>query len=372
MDTVDYYKTIRQIVDWVSLMVGVIGFVGNFASIYILSLPSVGSRFSNLLTVLAYIDICYVTIDLVHISIKIWASADPLRGLDTFYSVFYPRFFHPWPQVFQTAMVLLTVIFSLDRYIAVFHPYLVYTGQGCFAAFIRGPKRKSMIVYLVCILVPSTIYSLPHFFEHKVMRDGNGMIMRDVQGKVIITQVFPQISKEFAFYYKLLYYTILETLVKLVIPLVILIYTNLSIYRLVNKENPFAITATVTTSEKRVFTLVAIVVLFLVCNTIKLAINSYDMAHYTQILACQAFNPDMNFGYSQKNLTVTRIGKFFLLLNSCSNFLIYVMCSPKFRRLLTKELTKMFRRRTMKETENMRESAARRVARTKSIDSMIF
>ena len=36
-------------------------------------------------------------------------------------------------------------------------------------------------------------------------------------------------------------------------------------------------------------------------------------------------------------------GKFFLLLNSCSNFLIYVMCSPKFRRLLTKELRKIFR-----------------------------
>ena len=57
--------------------------------------------------------------------------------------------------------------------------------------------------------------------------------------KTIFVQVFPQFSKEFAFYYKLLYYTILETMVKLVIPLVILIYTNLSIYRLVNKENPF-------------------------------------------------------------------------------------------------------------------------------------
>ena len=85
------------------------------------------------------------------------------------------------------------------------------------------------------------------------MRDGNGMIMRDTQGKVMIAQVkenrfkflslhvqvFPELNKEFAFYYKLLYYTILESMVKLVIPLVILIYTNLSIYRLVNKENPF-------------------------------------------------------------------------------------------------------------------------------------
>ena len=58
-NTVDYYKTIRwilntksskvktvlsirNIVDWVSLIVGVVGFVGNFASIYILSLPSIG------------------------------------------------------------------------------------------------------------------------------------------------------------------------------------------------------------------------------------------------------------------------------------------------------------------------------------------
>ena len=46
---------------------------------------------------------------------------------------------------------------------------------------------------------------------------------------------------------------------------------------------PKAITTSTKTSEKRVFTLVAIVVLFLVCNTIKLAINSYDMAHYNQV-----------------------------------------------------------------------------------------
>ena len=39
-------KVSREIVDWMSVMVGVIGFVGNFASIYILSLPSVGRWWS--------------------------------------------------------------------------------------------------------------------------------------------------------------------------------------------------------------------------------------------------------------------------------------------------------------------------------------
>ena len=79
------------------------------------------------------------------------------------------------------------------------------------------------------------------------------MIARDKEGSVVIEEVFilktffvnkyvkvfPEISKEFAFYYKLLYYTILETVVKLVIPLAILVYTNFSIYRLVKRKNPF-------------------------------------------------------------------------------------------------------------------------------------
>ena len=79
------------------------------------------------------------------------------------------------------------------------------------------------------------------------------MIARDKEGSVVIEEVFilktffvnkyvkvfPEISKEFAFYYKLLYYTILETVVKLVVPLAILVYTNFSIYRLVKRKNPF-------------------------------------------------------------------------------------------------------------------------------------
>ena len=47
----------------------------------------------------------------------------------------------------------------------------------------------------------------------------------------------------------------------------------------------------------------AIVVLFLVCNTINfVAINSYNMAHYTQVKfhfhrSCQTFNADSTIGY---------------------------------------------------------------------------
>ena len=43
-------------------------------------------------------------------------------------------------------------------------------------------------------------------------------------------------SADFAFYYKLIYYTIMEALLKLVLPLAILLYTNISIYRLVSRK----------------------------------------------------------------------------------------------------------------------------------------
>ena len=185
--------------------------MGNFCSIYILSRPSVASRFSNLLNVLAYVDICYVTLDLVKVATRICSSLRPGEGLDTFYWTYFPYFFHPLPQVFQTAMVILTVIFrwesstscsmlpSMDRYIAVFHPYLVYMGQvrapeefppwsqGCLNTLLRGPKTGSITTYLVCVLLPSALYSLPHFLEHKLLGNiGGKVVVATVSGSMLL------------------------------------------------------------------------------------------------------------------------------------------------------------------------------------------
>ena len=183
----------RDVLNWASLVVGVVGFVGNFCSIYILSRPSVASRFSNLLNVLAYVDICYVTLDLVKVVTRMWSSLRPGEGVDTFYWTYFPHFFHPLPQVFQTAMVILTVIFrwdssisglllpSMDRYIAVFHPYLVYMGQGCLNTLLRGPKAGGIATYLACVLLPSALYSLPHFLEHR--------LIGKVGGKMVVAMV---------------------------------------------------------------------------------------------------------------------------------------------------------------------------------------
>jgi hypothetical protein len=58
----------------------------------------------------------------------------------------------------------------------------------------------------------------------------------------------------------------------------------------------------------RVLTLMAIVLLFIVCNIPKLIINLWDMIEYKRIIACRLFNQNRNFGYSQANETFSRIG----------------------------------------------------------------
>ena len=101
---------LRSVISWASLFIGTIGLLGNFTSIYILSKHSDGSRFCHLLIVLAYVDISYVTIDVLHVVLTLWDKYSPERGVLKLWLVFYPHLFHPCSMILQTAMVIITVI----------------------------------------------------------------------------------------------------------------------------------------------------------------------------------------------------------------------------------------------------------------------
>ena len=53
----DFYQTFQIVIDSIIIFVSTLGLIGNFMSIYILSMPEFSSRFSNLLIMLAYADI---------------------------------------------------------------------------------------------------------------------------------------------------------------------------------------------------------------------------------------------------------------------------------------------------------------------------
>ena len=84
--------------------------------------------------------------------------------------------------------------------------------------------------------------------------------------------------------------------------------------------------------QHRVYTLLAIVCIFILCNILPAVIIAADMTHFEAITACQDFRPeDRNFGYSTTNSVLTIMAEFLMVCNSSINFLLYVMFAPKFR-----------------------------------------
>ena len=67
----------------------------------------------------------YLTLKAVLVLIVEWDKAygDNIINL---HCALYPYFFHPFLKIFQMAIVIITVILSIDRYVVVFYPYRIY------------------------------------------------------------------------------------------------------------------------------------------------------------------------------------------------------------------------------------------------------
>ena len=75
---------------------------------------------------LAYVDISYLTPKFILTFIRTLNSLYPGRNLMNVYCGLHPFFFHPLLKITQMAMIIITVILSVDRFIVVFYPYHIY------------------------------------------------------------------------------------------------------------------------------------------------------------------------------------------------------------------------------------------------------
>ena len=75
---------------------------------------------------LAYVDISYLTLKFILTLLKILNSIYPGQNMMNLYCGFHPFLFHPLLRITQMAMIILTVILSVDRFIVVFYPYHIY------------------------------------------------------------------------------------------------------------------------------------------------------------------------------------------------------------------------------------------------------
>ena len=80
---------------------------------------------------LAYVDITYLSLKFVFTLSKTLNSAYPGRNLRNVWFRFHPLFFHPILKISQMAMIIITVILSVDRFIVIFYPYRIYRHYKC-------------------------------------------------------------------------------------------------------------------------------------------------------------------------------------------------------------------------------------------------
>ena len=78
---------------------------------------------------LAYVDISYLTLKFFLNLIKTMNLIYPGRNMMNLYCGFHPFLLHPLLRITQMAMIILTVILSVDRFIVVFYPYQIYRHQ---------------------------------------------------------------------------------------------------------------------------------------------------------------------------------------------------------------------------------------------------
>ena len=286
-----------------------VGLLGNVASIIVLRDGEIQLRrsFARLLIALAVFDTTFI------------ASTSFLFTLSTF-SDYYDQYIFPhitpvmlpMASISMMASVYSTVSICLDRYIAICRPALL----GCCG----GSGEATSWAMIVGTVVISILYNIPKFFEYRtVMIDGFGAVNEPTDLRT---------SKFYVFYYILVSNSIFMG----ALPMLTMIILNILVIKEVNKANKQR--DTLTERQQRTTTvaamLMAIVLVFVICHSVRFFLNIYEV-----------FN-----GYQHLPILIDyliSVSHWLLILNSSVNMFIYLHKDPRFRTVFKRKVMRLLR-----------------------------
>ena len=213
----------------VTYLIALFGFTGNLVSIYILQNRRIVSNFNRLLIMLSYFDAGYIFLFLIEqLPPLIEAIKQRPEAMSTIHSYLYPPLFvyflHPFQEVLQTSAVVMMTVISIDRYIAVMHPFLVESSGLLCRVFLKGPTQSGALLYAFSVLLFSVGITFPHFMDYQVM---------DVDGLTYIA-----LHWKADFYYCLIYRTTIDFFLRILLPIFVMRRNYSQIYKLVQLWEP--------------------------------------------------------------------------------------------------------------------------------------
>lgn len=287
-------------------IISVIGFIGNILTIIVLFRREMKSTTVYFLRTLVVTDTGIIVGAIMGLSVISITQLNP--DLGTFTDVIYPHIFTPTNYTVMTLQMLnvwTTVAVSVERYIAICHPFR--SVRVC-------TKRNAYLVIGVITLI-SILYNIPRCFATWYTGCGENCY-------TIITTPFGK-TTFFAEFYSVWLYMLLIY----IIPLLLLgILNTLLITELMRMRRRRSVTDIHENSEANMsIVLVLIVIVFIFCQTPGL-VAQFQFLHPSVLLQW------------------TCVSNTLFVLNSSVNFLIYTAVGRKFRKSLLKTFQVIIKR----------------------------
>ena len=280
---------------WITGMFCLLGFVGNVLSFIVLVRAFGKSPMFYVLRAVAVSDAFFLfSVFVIQFVVNVYPYTGMLQWCFDYRG--YIQYLI-WPVLMMTQMstVWLTVLVSMERYIAICFP--LRSASMCTFAKVRR--------CVIAIFIFSFLFNIPRYFEHIVTLNGiYNLEKSDISGNVV---------------YRYLYMCVLYSLMLFLIPLVLLVLLNAKLVLALKRGKKQWQTLQVRQKKEQHLTIIplTIVLVFFMCGTPALVVNIIEAIW--QHIESEGF---MQF------LVVSNL---LVVLNSAANFIIYCLLGKKFR-----------------------------------------
>ena len=323
-----------------------LGVILNSIIISVFSHNTLKSTFHMFLIVLAVFDLGFSLLSMMVSILEIndintqgTTYPDPKWDPSQLWIKIYPHFIHPFKYILISASECFTLVMSIDRFIAIKFPFRyhsfwtndsqpeethdVHDAQQIGSRQTRIKKStigvqidwRRVSLYSIGSFFVSLCYCVPLFFEYEVSVENDKQVI--------------QVANWYGEMYGLGYYLISDSIFRFFIPMSILLYTNIGIYKIAKRQSDVMF-ASAFKRKSQMLMLFGIVVVLMITHLYRFCGNMYiTTIYFTQqaYVECCGRNLANEISYVVLSILFT--------INTTANFFIYLIASKKFRAAVT-------------------------------------
>uniref|UniRef100_A0A915IPG5 G-protein coupled receptors family 1 profile domain-containing protein n=1 Tax=Romanomermis culicivorax TaxID=13658 RepID=A0A915IPG5_ROMCU len=286
-----------------------LGIAGNIVSIVIFTRPMMTSPINVLLTGISFIDI---VVTLLAIPVFVVTNLDEFLRLgyvENYYSVVI-LYFYPLALTAQTCSVWTFALISVERFLAVCRPLDVMK-------FMTVSRVK---ISQTCIVLAAVVYNAVRFWEYE---------RNPVPGAKGMDQALAYLRGDDTYF--LYYFSILYQLTHFLIPFAVISSLNAFILRTIGKafETRQRMSGTQQNQYRTCRMIIVVTVIFGACNSFTFALNWWELVDRNLYDGPNA----------QAAFVLLDVANIAILVNSSTNFIVYLIYCEKYRKLFVMFLT---------------------------------